>query len=221
MKQWERFFEGKASHPWNIQLVKMRIHWKVRELVWECCWREPPRGGKTLREAYPRKTHRASCSCSTGLRWHRKLSRLSTGYCFFQSWKMQEWMDHGGLHQGLENRWWTGNVLQAWVSERRPWQVTAWRREGGAYVAMHTLECWRYLDHQAFTEENCRLQSRAIPRESLLVLQLEEAEEWDHPRLWSPDAGHRAIGVGICPTGFQSCFGPTFSCYAFHSSLLD
>lgn len=74
MKQWERFFEGKASHPWNIQLVKMRIHWKVRELDWECCWREPPRGGKTLREVFPRKTHRASCSCSTGFRWHSKLS---------------------------------------------------------------------------------------------------------------------------------------------------
>lgn len=79
---------------------------------------------------------------------------------------------------------------------------------------MHTLECWRYLDHQAFTEESCRLQSRASPRKSLVVLQLEEAEEWDHPRLWSPDAGHRAIGVGICPTGFQSCFGPMFPCYA-------
>lgn len=79
---------------------------------------------------------------------------------------------------------------------------------------MHALECWRDLDHQVFTEENCRLQSRTISRESLLVLQLEEAEEWDHPRLWSLDAGHRAIGVRICPTGFQSCFGPMFPCYA-------
>lgn len=83
----------------------------------------------------------------------------------------------------------------------------AWNCEGKALVSTEMQRCWKIQSHQTSVKEGCTQGVElAQEKEYDATAKLEDQRQ-------TPDTSHGTTEFGVCPSGFQSCFGPIFLHY--------